>query len=86
MKKETLLKKVADAASTGIMSTDETGTLVFCNEQASAILRCDVSASLGEHISVSYPKLARPVNQCLATAGPQLGKHIRTGGQYFQPA
>lgn len=81
MMKEIALKKVVDAASTGILSTDGDGRLIFCNEQASAILCVDVSVTLGEPISASCPKMAQPVATCLATGDPQLGQHIQNEGK-----
>jgi len=75
------LKTIVDAASTGIISTDAAGRLQFSNEQASVILDNDVAATIGEHISESYPKMAPQVERCLKEGRAQLGKHIRSSGK-----
>lgn len=81
MEDKSLLKTIMDAASTGIMSTDVHGSIQFCNAQASMILEVDVTATIGEHISASFPKIAQQVSQCLETGKVQLGRHIQTGGK-----
>ena len=75
------LNTIMDAASTGIISVDARGSILYCNAHASAILDYDVAGTVGEHIAVSYPKMAKPVNQCLEAGETQLGRHIQTGGK-----
>ncbi|MEN8246749.1 MAG: sigma 54-interacting transcriptional regulator [Thermodesulfobacteriota bacterium] len=75
------LNTIMDAASTGVMSVDAQGSILYCNAHASTILDYDVAGTIGEHIAVSYPKMAQPVNQCLDTGEAQLGRHIQTDGK-----
>jgi len=75
------LKNIMNAASTGIMSINADGIILYCNDQASAILDFDVAGTIGEHISTSYPKMALQVSQCLESGEARLGRHIQTGGK-----
>lgn len=75
------LNTIIDAASTGIISVDAKGSILYCNAQASTILDYDVAGTIGEHIAVSYPKMTQPVNQCLETGETRLGRHIQTAGK-----
>lgn len=75
------LNTIMDAASTGVISVDALGIILYGNAQASTILDYDVAGTIGGHIAESYPKMAQPVDQCLDAGEAQLGRHIQTGGK-----
>jgi len=75
------LSTIMNAASTGIMSINADGIIVYCNDQVSTILDFDVAGTIGEHVSTSYSKVALQVGQCLETGEARLGRHIQAGGK-----
>ena len=81
MAKNLSLNTIMDAASTGIMSIDARGIIVYSNAQAAAILDVDVAGTVGEHVSLFYPKMAHHVKRCLEIGEHQLGRHICTAGK-----
>ena len=79
MTEKASIQSIMNAASTGILSVDAEGIINYCNIQASAIMDFDVTGTIGEHISTSYPKMAVQVGRCLETGKARLGEHIQTG-------
>jgi len=81
MTEKVSLISIMNAASTGIMSINADGIIVYCNDQVSTILDFNVAGTIGEHVSTSYSKVALQVGQCLETGEARLGRHIQAGGK-----
>jgi PAS domain S-box-containing protein/TyrR family helix-turn-helix protein len=71
------LDQAFNAASIGIISTDQFGNIAAINRQASEIIGIKKQKIVGTNISEHLKITAHLVHKCLQTGKPQIGHHIR---------
>jgi len=76
MAKKPSLDQTFQAASIGIISTDQAGNIVAINRQALDTLDIESSEIMGTDISLHLKQTGHLVHECLRTGKPRIGRHI----------
>ncbi len=76
MKQNITYEQIFNAASNGIIATDESGTIVYINQQAEKMFGCTAEKDTGVFISNLLPITGPQVMECLKTGTSKWGHHV----------
>jgi PAS domain S-box-containing protein/TyrR family helix-turn-helix protein len=69
-------EQILNASSNGVIATDDSGRIIFTNEQIEKFFGTEPAGILGARIADVLSPAGPPVAEALKTGKPQLGRHI----------